>query len=283
MFDEVDFYLEDLKSKFQKIDFSKYYLAYSGGKDSHFLYWFIKEYLKDTTIEIVSSNTYMEHPEIKARMTKYADRVLQPVMKPFEIKAKYGSPIFSKLQDDMIERYQNGRRTPSVLQFINGTKNNGESWFKLNKKAKQLLLTGQLHKATIKCCYHLKKVPMHKFEQETGKHPILGIRSHEGLLRTTKYKSCFTKSGKFTPIHDLSDELLFKIYEKYNIELPKLYKHIERTGCMGCPYGFKSGDTEKELALLPPNQFKFVVNYFKETYDTLGVNYENIQTILDYD
>ena len=36
--DNVDFYLEDLKSKFNKIDFNKYYLSYSGGKDSHFLY-----------------------------------------------------------------------------------------------------------------------------------------------------------------------------------------------------------------------------------------------------
>lgn len=50
--DEVDFYLKDLESKFKKIDKSKYYLSYSGGKDSHFLYWFIKEYLHDDEIEI---------------------------------------------------------------------------------------------------------------------------------------------------------------------------------------------------------------------------------------
>ena len=57
--DEEDFYLKDLESKLKKIDKSKYYLSYSGGKDSHFLYWFIKEYLHDDEIEIVSVNTYI--------------------------------------------------------------------------------------------------------------------------------------------------------------------------------------------------------------------------------
>ena len=36
--DKVDFYLEDLRSKFNKINKDNYYLSYSGGKDSHLLY-----------------------------------------------------------------------------------------------------------------------------------------------------------------------------------------------------------------------------------------------------
>ena len=70
--DEIEFYLKDLESRFPK-DRKNYYLSYSGGKDSHFLYWFIKEYLHDDQIQIVSANTYMEHPEILARIRKYAD------------------------------------------------------------------------------------------------------------------------------------------------------------------------------------------------------------------
>ena len=86
----AEFYLEDLKTKFRKINPKDYYLSYSGGKDSHLLYWFIKEYTDEfKDIEIVSINTYMEHPEIRERMYKYADRVLLPTMKPFEIKEKY--------------------------------------------------------------------------------------------------------------------------------------------------------------------------------------------------
>lgn len=82
-------YLETLKERFKLIDPNNYYLSYSGGKDSHFLYWFIKNILKDEKIEIVSVNTTMEHPEILERINKNADRILLPALKPMEIKEKY--------------------------------------------------------------------------------------------------------------------------------------------------------------------------------------------------
>ena len=71
---DVEFYLFDLKSKFQKINPNQYYLSYSGGKDSHFLYWFIKEYAHIDGIEVVGCNTYMEHPEIRDRIYKNSDK-----------------------------------------------------------------------------------------------------------------------------------------------------------------------------------------------------------------
>ena len=99
-------------------------------------------------------------------------------------------------------------------------------------------------------------------------------------MRKTQYKSCFTKDRKFTPLWDLSDDLMKDIYKKYNIEIPSVYQHIERTGCMGCPYGSYKGDTEKELALLNDNQRKFVMEYFKESYEVLGIH--NQTTIFDF-
>ena len=275
--DEVEFYLVDLKSRFDKIKPNTYYLAYSGGKDSHFLYWFIKDYLKRDDIKIVGINTYMEHHEIRDRILKNCDIVLYPKMKPFEIKEKYGSPCFSKIQDDFIERYQNGCRSKSLMIRINKEKWIGKDGkevvqkFGLNKKARELLLSNKLHKVSPKCCYYLKKKTAHDFEKESGLKAILGVRAGESILRNQQYKTCFTKDKKFTPIHDLSDELLDKIYEKYNIEIPKVYKYIKRTGCMGCPYGSYKGDTQKELQLINEQQFKFVKEYFKESYKVLGI------------
>lgn len=92
--DNMDFYLEDLKTKFLKINPNEYYLSYSGGKDSHFLYWFIKEYAKIKGIEIVGCNTYMEHTEIRKRIYDNSDRVLLPDMKPMEIKEKFRYSVF---------------------------------------------------------------------------------------------------------------------------------------------------------------------------------------------
>ncbi|WP_418491579.1 hypothetical protein [Faecalibacillus faecis] len=285
--DEVDFYLKDLESKFKKIDKSKYYLSYSGGKDSHFLYWFIKEYLHDTETEIVSVNTYMEHQEILKRMLENADRILLPAMKPFEIKEKYGSPCFSKIQDEYIERYQKGCRTNSLMMHIHGyvfVGNNDVKYttlFKLNNTAKDLLLSNKLHKVSPKCCKYLKKEPFKQFEKQTGKKAILGVRGGESNMRKSQYKSCFTKDKKFTPLHDLSDELLEKIYKKFNIEIPKIYDHVSRTGCMGCPYGSWKGETKKELDLLSDSKRRFVIEYFKESYDVLDIDYKHKQEQLE--
>ncbi len=271
--DEIEFYLKDLKSKFYKlkaIGLDKYYLSYSGGKDSHLLYWFIKEYAPEfSEIEVVSVNTYMEHQEILQRMRKNADRILLPKLKPMEIKEKYGIPCFSKFQDEMIERYQKGSRTKNTMDAITGE---NRIKFKLNKKARELTLSDNLHKVSNKCCKVIKKDTAKAYEKESGKKPIIAVRGDESALRKAHYKSCFTNDKKFTPIHDLSDELLEQIIEKYNIEVPEVYKHINRTGCMGCPYGKKN--IEKELKLLLPSQKKFVTEYFKESYDVLGVNYE---------
>lgn len=179
---QIERYLNDLAQRFPQ-NKSDYYLSYSGGKDSHFLYWFIKEYLHDNEIVIVGVNTYMEHPQILKRIKENSDVVLLPEIKPFEIKDKYGIPCFSKVQDEIIRRFQNGSRAPSTMNFIyglekDGTKNNGR--FKLNKIAKTKLLDETLHKVSSECCKYLKKKPVHEYEKMTNKKPILGVRGAEG-------------------------------------------------------------------------------------------------------
>ncbi len=280
---EEEWYLIDLKSRFDKIKPNTYYLSYSGGKDSHFLYWFIKEYLKRDDIKIVGINTYMEHHQIRDRIIKNSDIVLYPSIKPMDVKIKYGSPCFSKIQDDFIDRYQRGSRSKSIMERIKSREFIGKdgkvhkSSFTLNKTARELLLSGKLHRVSPKCCKMLKKNTAHKFEKESGLKAILGVRGAESAMRKTQYKSCFTKDKKFTPLYDLSDELMEKIIKKYNIEVPEVYNYISRTGCMGCPYGSYKHDTEKELLLIEEAQFNFVCEYFKESYQVLGIDIEKIK------
>lgn len=277
--DIYDTYLIKLMQRFnEKIDFDKYYLSYSGGKDSHFLYWFIKKVLQDNKIKIVGINTYMEHHEIRDRILKNSDIVLYPKLKPKQIKEKYGIPCFSKLQDDFIDRYQRGSRCPSIMTRINGKTFIGRdgkehtSSYHLNKKARQLLLSGELHRVSPKCCTYLKKNPAKDFEEESGLKAILGVRGAEGFMRKSKYQTCLNKNGKFTPLWDMTDDIENEIYKRYNIEIPKVYDYVQRTGCMGCPYGSYLGDTEKELNLISDSQRNFVCDYFKESYNVLGIN-----------
>jgi 3'-phosphoadenosine 5'-phosphosulfate sulfotransferase (PAPS reductase)/FAD synthetase len=288
--DDVDFYLMDLKSKFNKIDPDKYYLSYSGGKDSHLLFWFLRRYLRSEDwwmwdeykrIPIVSVNTYMEFPKIVERMIKNADEIIYPDLFPHEVIEKYGSPCFGKNDDQIIERYQNGSRSKSTMQYINKTKNNGNTMFGLSNQARRLLYDGRLPKVSAKCCTYLKKKPFKKYEKRTGRKAILGVSGSESMMRKAQYQSCFAKNGKFTPLHDMTEKLLNEIYKKYDIELPTIYKYINQTGCAGCPYGINQNHTETELQLLTPQKRKYVISLFKDVYDVRGVNY-NQTSIYDF-
>lgn len=275
--DIVDFYLEDLKSKFNKIDPDKYYLSYSGGKDSHLLYWFIKDYAK-LDIEIVGCNTGMEFPEILQRIIKNSDKVLTPSLPITKVKEKYGTPCFSKEQDFYIYYYQNAIRkgkqpSKTIQQKIDGTYHTG---FCISKKARDYVLNNG-HNITHLCCNYLKKKPFEDYEKETGKKAILGVKGTESVLRKKQYTSCFSKNGKFTPLFDLTDELEDAIYKKYNIEIPEIYNHVERTGCIGCPYGSYKGDTIKELDYIKntnEKQYNFIKDLFGESYKILGIKEE---------
>ena len=272
----AEFYLYDLETKFKKINPEEYYLSYSGGKDSHLLYWFIKERLKEDRIKIVGINTYMEHHEIRKRIYDNCDKVLLPALKPFQIKENYGIPCFSKEQDFFIYYYQkalrDGKEPSKTIQAkIDGTYKTG---FGLSKTAREYVKSGNAHNITHLCCYYLKKKPAHDFEKETGLKPILGIRGGESTLRRKQYNSCFTKDKKFTPLWDLTDELLDQIYDEFNIEIPNVYNYVSRTGCMGCPYGSYKHETTKELELLDRSQRRFVCDYFKESYKVLGIKTE---------
>ena len=273
----VEPFLKFLQKRFEtkigKENYCKYYLSYSGGKDSHFLYWFIKEYLHDEDIEIVGVNTSFEIPEIRDRILKYSDTVLHPVKDRWEIKENYGIPCYSKQQDEYIYRYQRGNRSENTMRAINGE----NVFFNLNKQAREKLLSGELHKVSNRCCTYNKEVPMQKYSKATGKNAIMGVRKSESKTRNAKYNQCLKKNGDFTPIYDFSDKLMDDIYEAYDIEIPSCYDYLTRTGCAGCPYG---KNVALELSLLPSLQQMNAIKYFKESYDAKGIHYRGLQTEL---
>lgn len=270
---QVTPFLRFLEDRFRaKIQFDRYVLSYSGGKDSHFLYWFIKEWMHDEHIEIVGVNTSFEIPEIRDRIMRNSDVVLHPSMNRWEIKERFGIPCFSKQQDEYIHRYQKGGRTPNTMKAVMG-----ETIYGLNQTARDLLLSGSLHKVSNKCCYYNKELPMMRYERETGKKAIIGVRQSESRTRQAKYTSCMRTNGNFTPLYDFSDTLIDDVYKAFDIEIPSIYTFVNRTGCAGCPYG---RNCETELSLLPDLQREAAVKYFKESYDVKKIEYRNIQMTL---
>lgn len=270
---QVTPFLRFLEDRFRaKIQFDRYVLSYSGGRDSHFLYWFIKEWMHDESIEIVGVNTSFEIPEIRDRIMRNSDTVLHPILNRWQIKEQYGIPCFSKQQDEYIHRYQTGSRTENTMKAVMG-----ETIFGLSAKARELLLSDRLHKVSNKCCYFNKELPMIRYERETGKKAIIGVRQFESCTRKAKYTSCMGTNGNFTPIYDFSDVLMDDIYRAFDIGEPGVYAYLKRTGCAGCPYG---RNCETELSLLPSLQRQASIRYFKESYDVKNIDYGNLQMIL---
>lgn len=281
--EDMEQYLLILKQRFNEIDPTKYYMSYSGGRDSHFLFWFLRIWLKDNdpdmyerfkAVDVVSINTRMEHQDILARMMKNADVIVLPDVKPFEYKADIGIPCFTKMQDGMIRRYQQGNRSYSTMKFVHGIDTNR---FKLNTRAREALLDGTLHKIG-DCCKALKKDPLKKYADKTGKLPIIGVRQSESLLRKVNYTNYIMKTGKFTPIFDLMEPMLKAIEAEYGIEVPEIYRVLHQTGCMGCPYG---RNILEELKTLPKTRRDFTINLFRESYDVKGVKYETLDNEVD--
>lgn len=267
----ADSWLKFLEDRFRaKIDPDDYCLSYSGGKDSHLLYWFIKEWLQDRRIKIVGVNTGFELPEIRDRIMRNSDVVLHPILHRKDIKAKYGIPCFSKQQDEYIYRYQHGNRSENTMKVV--LRKN--PIINLNQKASRLLLEDRLHPIGNKCCLYNKEKPLMIWQKENRKKAIMGVRQSESLTRKSQYNTCLKKNGDFTPLYDFSDDLIDLIYRVYDIEIPQCYAYLARTGCGGCPYG---RNTELELSLMSDGQRKQAVKFFKESYDVLGVDYNNIQ------
>lgn len=268
----ADVFLGGLQDRFKtKIDPEKYYLSYSGGKDSHLLLWFIKEWMHEKRITIVAVNTGFEIAEIRNRMLKNSDVVLHPQMHRKEIKERFGIPCFSKHHDDYIYRYQHGNRSVNTMNYIMGN----NPVLNLNKKARSPLLSGELHPISNKCCIYNKEKPLQKWQKQNGRKAIIGIRQAESMQRKNAYHTCLnTSTGTFTPLYDWTDEMVDLVYRVYQIPIPECYQYLERTGCAGCPYG---RHIETELSLLPELQRKAAISFFKESYDVLGVDYDNIQ------
>lgn len=290
---EAEFYLEDLKSKFSKINPNEYYLAYSGGRDSHFLLWFIREYLHETRIPAVYSNTGMEIPEIRDRALANCDVVLKPAMKHYEIKEKYGIPLNTKQSDKWVWEYQRRRAEgisdedmPGWVKYyamrdVNGTKNSREkgllSRYAVNKQTCLYMMGGVLHKVSPFCCKYLKKEPAKVYEAKTGRKAILGMMREESILRAFRYQTCFSKNGRFHPIYDLTQELESEIEREFDIPVPYIYHFSNQTGCAGCPYGQHGKDrffnTNLDLNLCHEGQRKFILEYFKESYEFKGYKF----------
>ena len=277
-----------IRDTINKYGEDKFYIAFSGGKDSTMLHYLIDMALPNNKIPRVYINTGIEYIDMIKFVRSMAENderiiMIKPSKNITQTLQKYGYPFKSKQHSHLLNFYQNiGLESRAVRVYLDMDKSkNGNSSFRSCPIKLKYQFTEEFTlKISDKCCLKLKKEPMHMWAVQNNKTiNITGMRAQEGGTR--RYTGCIItdKNGyvtKFNPLIKVTDEFENWFIEKYNIKLCKLYYppfNFERTGCRGCPFALhlqKELDILKELLPIERNACELIWKPVYEEYRRIG-------------
>ena len=244
----------------------KVYVSFSGGKDSTVLFHLARILYPD--ILGVFCNTGNEYPDIIRFVRQMqADcaniQIIRPKFTPRQVWGKYGFPLVGK----EISRYVHDIRC-NPNSKASQIRLNRDSLFRLSDK--WLYLVDEPYDVHNICCTKLKKEPMHRFNKESGRYPIIGVMASESKRREKDYianGNCNYfdgKSPKSQPLSIWLEQDIWDYIAKCNLSIADIYhKGATRTGCMGCGFGAQFADDTRFRTLLThyPKCYDMVMNY----------------------
>lgn len=267
--------IEVIKNANKKYDLEhNSYLSFSGGKDSTVIHYLLDMALPNNQIPRVFIDTGIEYISVKnfvLDMAKKDNRfvILKPTQNIKAILEKYGYPFKSKEHSLKVGRYQSGSRSNSIMKYKNA--NNRFSCPKI--LLYQYSDDFKIHLSN-KCCYKLKKEPIHNWEKENEKPiSITGIRKDEkGERANIRY--CITSRNKktiaFHPLLVIDDQWENEFIKRNNVKLCQLYYppyNFKRTGCKGCPYSLDLQDQLDTMAIYMPIERRQCELIWKPIYE----------------
>lgn len=190
--------------------------------------------------------------------------IIRPKLLPRQVWEKYGFPLVSKEQSDRIHDVQLDPTTKTARMRMED-----KGRFIINKKWRWLI--NEPYQVSDMCCIKLKKEPFHRYEKETGRHPIIGTMASESMMRQGQYlraggcNQFNLKSGpKSLPLSIWMEEDVWTYIEKFKLQIADIYnKGMLRTGCAACAYGSHHDDDTRFRLLLElyPKFYEMVMNY----------------------
>lgn len=274
------------------------FVAFSGGVDSTILLdlvWGI-----NPRIPAVFVDTGLEYPEIREFVKGYGDRVvwLKPKMPFTQVIEKYGYPVVSKKVADYVGRCQMTKNPDVLRRHLNGENSDGSPSPMSKIPSKWQHLINAPFKVSGKCCDVMKKEPLKRYEKETGRVGIIGVRAEESLQRWKEYvqHGC----NAFDLKHPLGKPLSFWT-EQHVLEYVskcRTYKGVcsvygavrelpdgtlrfegeQGTGCMFCKFGVhleKGSNRFQRMYHSHPKQWNYCINQLGcgKVLDYIGVPY----------
>lgn len=275
------------------------YISRSGGKDSDVLTDIVRRVCPE--IPAVFVDTGLEYPEVRER-AKSVDNVvvLRPDKSFKQVIDEYGFPAISKEVSKTV--YYARRGSEWAIKRLDGlNKDDTESSFKSRFKKYKYLADAPFD-ISHRCCDHMKKFPLEKYEKETGRKPIIATMACEsqqresGWLKTgcnafdmdrpiSKPMSFWTEQDilqyiKLTdlPIASVYGDVVPKDTQQsfFNGELTTTGE--SRTGCMFCMFGChldKGENKFQRMARTHPKQYDYCINKLGcgQVLDYIGVPY----------
>lgn len=166
----------------------RFYLSFSGGKDSTMLSVLLDEALPDNKIPRVFINTGIEfraivefvHEKMKNDSRFIEIKPSKPIKAVLEEK---GYPFKSKEHSNIVALANNGSRSSSVKAYFDRTDTRRILHCPLLLEYQK---DNPPFKISSQCCTELKKKPAHEYERKTGRIAILALRERERTKRKSQ-------------------------------------------------------------------------------------------------
>lgn len=279
---------------------SRIYASISGGADSDIVLDMCERVRGNKPIKYVWFNTGLEYQATKNHLDylekRYGIEIIRIHAKkpvPYCVH-EYGVPFKSKFVSEVIGRLQTHgfqwedepldvllERYPNAIKGVRWWSNDYEtetgipSRFNISRNPwlKEFLMQNQpTFKVSNNCCTYSKKEVAHEYKRANQCDlEIIGVRKAEGGVRSV-LNTCFSQRDDcdvFRPIYWLTDDDRAWYEKHFGIVHSDCYTKygLDRTGCVGCPYG---KNIEEELAATKENEprlYKACWNVFGEAYE----------------
>lgn len=274
------------------------FVSFSGGKDSTVLLDLARRAYPD--IPAVYVDTGLEYPELRD-FVKTKDNVnwLRPKYPFPQIIEKYGYPVISKEVSDCVDgarkgqAYRLARLNGELLDPTSGKKSS------YNCENYRYLLDAPFQMSA-RCCYHMKKAPLIKFERLSGRKPIIGTMTCESRLRMQKWlqagcNAFERKRPTSQPMSFWLEQDVLRYLKLTGIPYAPIYGEIieekgkdggpvlkttgvSRSGCMYCMYGVHleaEPNRFQRMQITHPKQYDYCINTLGcgRVLDFIGVPY----------
>lgn len=270
------------------------YVSFSGGKDSTVLKHIVDSMYSDVPALFV--NTGLEYPEIQTFVKQikagkfgcfnsYVE-IVRPEMRFDEVIKTYGYPVVSKSVSRTIHYARlnilNGKSDSIYVKQLKGEALDRKGRKSLyNKKKWEYLLDAPFdtHNA---CCDVMKKRPIHTYEKETGRKPIIGTLATESMNRYSNWirygcNAFDSNKPRSAPLSFWTEQDVLHYLKKYDVPYCSVYGNIQvkqsedtlettgcdRTGCIFCMFGChleKEPNRFQRLKQTHPRQYDYCIN-----------------------